>query len=171
MKKDRLYDIVEGFIIVFFVVWAAWMLSGCMTPKKAVDYLKKKELLADTCAANYPVIVDTLYKEGDLIIETNFLPGDTLVFFDTINQWRIDTIRKACPPSKVSTIWRVDTFMLTKLDSAKLAALREKYEASIKDSAKWKSKAKARGKWQWGLGGLSVLLFVLIGFILGKKIK
>lgn len=31
-------------------------IAGCMTPQKAVRYLKEKKLLDDTCAANYPCI-------------------------------------------------------------------------------------------------------------------
>jgi hypothetical protein len=162
---------MKAAILLIIAAYIAVMLSACMTPKKAVDYLKKKDLLADTCAANYPVKADTIYKPGELIIETEYLPGDTLYFFDTVSQWRIDTIKKVCPPSQVSTIWRVDTLAVTVVDSALVATLRGKYNASVKDATEWEAKAKRRGKMQWAFIGLSALLFVLVGFILGKKLK
>ena len=43
-------------IILLGLIVAATYLTGCLTPKKAVDYLKKKDLLNDTCNANFPVL-------------------------------------------------------------------------------------------------------------------
>lgn len=158
-------DIIIGTVLLLMAAVA------CMTPKKATDYLKKKGALNDTCAANYPVKADTIFKEGELIVETTFLPSDTLVFFDTVNHWRIDTIRKVCKPSTVTTIYRTDTFTLSKEDSAAISALRGKYNAAVNDAAKWKVKAKARGKLSWAMIGVITLLLVLLGFIIGKKLK
>jgi len=157
-------------ILLIIAAYIAVMLSACMSPKRATDYLKEKNLLADTCAANYPVIADTIIKAGELVIETTYLPGDTFYFYDTLTNLHIDTIRKVCPPSQVSTIWRVDTLAVTVVDSAALAAMRSKYNISVANLAEWQAKAKKRGKMQWAFIGLSALLLVLVGFILGKKI-
>jgi len=158
-------------ILIILAAYIAVMFAACMSPKKATDYLKEKNLLADTCASNYPAIADTIYKPGELTIETTYLPGDTFYFYDTLTDLRIDTIRKVCPPSQVSTYWRVDTFTNTKVDSAALASLRGKYNTSVKDATEWKAKAKKRGKMQWAFIGISALLVLLVGFILGKKLK
>jgi len=161
---------IKAVILLIIAAYIAVMFAACMTPKKATDYLKEKNLLADTCAANYPVISDTIYKPGELTIETTYLPGDTFYFYDTLTNLRIDTIKKVCPPSQVSTIWRVDTFMQTVVDSAALAAMRSKCNISVANLAEWQAKAKKRGKMQWVFIGISALLVLLVGFILGKKI-
>jgi hypothetical protein len=45
----------EMLLIILFSLALVMIFFGCMTPQKAVNYLKKKELLADTCAANFSV--------------------------------------------------------------------------------------------------------------------
>ncbi|HET8686548.1 MAG TPA: hypothetical protein VFM18_07765, partial [Methanosarcina sp.] len=75
--KDKKYTLegVFAFILWVAAVWAATLfLMGCMTPKKAVDYLKKKELLADTCAANFPV-----RERTDTLIEVRYREDSTLI--------------------------------------------------------------------------------------------
>lgn len=46
---------IKFWVILLGITLAIILLNSCMTPKKAVDYLKKKDLLDDTCSANFPV--------------------------------------------------------------------------------------------------------------------
>ena len=71
--------------LIFLIVVVIFSITSCMTPSKAVNYLKKKELLADTCAANFPVkdsitkvtvdttIFDTLYLDGQIVVDSIYL--------------------------------------------------------------------------------------------------
>lgn len=54
-----------------------------MTPKKAVNYLKKKNLLADTCAANFPV-KDSIVTRDTTSFDTAYLdtPSEGFVDFE-----------------------------------------------------------------------------------------
>mgnify|MGYP007125648050 CR=1 FL=1 len=164
--------------LILLLIWLAWvifMVAGCMTPQKATGYLKEKGLLADTCAANYPVLPDTVYKEGEIIVETTFLPGDTLYNYDTVTQVEYVTVTA---PTKVITRHKVDSVILTKVDSAKVAALQRsvdllkvQVQQTEADLFKAEDKAKDRGKASlYSILGNGLLLLVL-GFILAKKRK
>ena len=71
--------------LIFLVIVVIFSITSCMTPSKAVNYLKKKELLADTCAANFPIkdsitkvtvdttIFDTLYLDGQIVVDSIYL--------------------------------------------------------------------------------------------------
>jgi predicted RND superfamily exporter protein len=58
--KEPPVSAIKFWVVLFgMIVACIFLLSGCMTPKKAVDYLKQKDLLDDTCSANFPVISTT----------------------------------------------------------------------------------------------------------------
>ena len=171
-KNDYRPELIAAILVLAFI--AMWFTS-CMTPQKATSYLKEKGLLADTCAANYPVIPDTVYKEGELVIETTFLPGDTIYNYDTVTQTEFVHVT---PPVKVITKTRIDSVVVSKIDSAKVAAANRKIsllEKQIKDTEaelyKAEDKAKDRGKTSlYSIVGNGLLL-LLLGFILAKKRK
>lgn len=76
-------------------IWAAVLISvlllfaSCMTPEKAVQYLKHKKLLDDACAANYPCVttdsVRTIVESNDSAFQDviGHLQGD---LFDALRQ-------------------------------------------------------------------------------------
>ena len=158
--------------LILLLIWLAWvifMVAGCMTPQKATSYLKEKGMLDDTCAANFPVIPDTVYKEGELMIETTYLPGDTIYNYDTVY---------VTGPTKVITRHKVDTLVRTVVDSAAVSAakgtiqaLEQELRKASNELAKVTDKAKDRGKTSlYSILGNGLLL-LLIGFILAKKRK
>ena len=162
--KDKQYTI-EGVLIAILWVAVFWLVTllfeGCMTPQKAVSYLKKKELLADTCAANYPVKerVDTLveiqYKEDSTLIKEllaiNKQLQDKLAYLDglppkidsaTCQQLRLMYTRDVkafllkIDQLKVAAANQRDSFrtiIKTKIDVAQLTALQEQYNALQKE--------------------------------------
>ena len=76
MTEDRKYQ-MQGWVIMLIgvaVIVAVTLLASCMTPKTAVDYLKKKDLLADTCAANFPI-----KEETDTVYEIQYRTDSALV--------------------------------------------------------------------------------------------
>lgn len=171
-KNDYRPELIAAILVLAFIVM--WFTS-CMTPQKATGYLKEKGLLADTCAANYPVLPDTIYKEGEVIVETTFLPGDTIYNYDTLTQVEYVTVTA---PTKVITRHKVDSVILTKVDSAKVAALQRsidllkvQVQQTESDLFKAEDKAKDRGKTSlYSIVGNGLLL-LLLGFILAKKKK
>jgi hypothetical protein len=76
---------VKFWLILFTITAIAAIFSGCMTAGKATDYLKKKDLLDDVCASNYPVkdsvttvtvdsvVFDTLYLDGQIVVDSIYL--------------------------------------------------------------------------------------------------
>lgn len=91
------------------ILLSVFLLSGCLTSKKATDYLKKKDKLDDVCAENYPAketfikgdtitVVDTTYSTDtldiyevvrDTVHHTKFLPGKTITKTKTVT----DTVK------------------------------------------------------------------------------
>jgi len=176
-KKIKQYAIAEALFALITVAWAMFLLSlllsGCMTPNKAVGYLKKKHLLADTCAANYPVLADTVYKDGEVVVDVVYLPGDTVRAVDTVAKVERVTVTS---PTRVITRHKVDTLLLVKVDSAKVAAgmaeIRRIQAAKIEsdtNTAKWKEKAANRLKWAWMATLAAAVLLVVIGWMLKKS--
>jgi len=154
-------------IMVIFICWAA---CGCMTPKKAVDYLKKKDLLDDTCAANFPV-------------QEKFIKGDSVILVDTLWGMEYDTVIRVAKdtvyiirtqPGKTITKTIRITDTVIKRDIAKESALsdeRDKYihELSISkalvtvlnseiNEMKEANRGKVRIPWWW-LVILAVVVF------------
>ncbi len=56
MTHKQAFRILFIWLAVLMAIIALLFASGCMTPQKAVSYLKEKKLLDDTCAANYPCV-------------------------------------------------------------------------------------------------------------------
>jgi len=110
-------------------------LAGCMTSEKAVSFLKKKDLLDDTCAANFPV--QEKFIKGDSVVTTDTLWGidiqmDTLVTKDTVY------ITKTLPPKTITrTIRTTDTVL--KRDIAQENVLQDAVKKSRDEASKEKS--------------------------------
>lgn len=75
MRKDYRPELIAAILVLAFI--AMWFTS-CMTPQKATSYLKEKGLLADTCAANYPVKPSETLKPGTITIDSS-ITIDTLM--------------------------------------------------------------------------------------------
>lgn len=56
MTHRQAFRILFVWLAVLMALIAVLFGTGCMTPQKAVSYLKEKKLLDDTCAANYPCV-------------------------------------------------------------------------------------------------------------------
>ena len=142
------------------IIVLAFLLSGCINTKKATDYLKDKGQLAAICADEYPVRDSVIYQPGDTIINTEILPGDTLVYHDTIwrNQYsyRIDTIRKACPAKEVITKVVHDTVRVYQRDTAKESALQNELKECIEEARKKERKGSI---WMWVAIAVAVVGF------------
>lgn len=82
MRKDYRPELIAAILVLAFI--AMWFTS-CMTPQKATSYLKEKGLLADTCAANYPVNPSETLKPGTITIDSS-ITIDTL-----LNDHRLDS--------------------------------------------------------------------------------
>lgn len=109
---------------------------------------------------------------GELVIETQWLPGDTLYFYDTITKWQV------CPPHRVVYYRIIDTLRITNIDSAAVTAAghRERaLRAKIKEADAREAKLierlnKAREMAVYSLLA-NVLLLLLAGIIIGKRWK
>ncbi|MBO9151937.1 hypothetical protein ACFOTA_06950 [Chitinophaga sp. GCM10012297] len=94
---------------------------SCMTQKK----------WAEGCAERFPVKASTVYVQGATRYDTTYLPGDTLVFSDTVTV-DCDTVKgvitkyinqvRPCPPVQIRTVSQVDTVVTTVENRAALAA-------------------------------------------------
>lgn len=150
MRKNIDINIILFFTLVMLLIG----LFSCMTPKKAVDYLKKKNLLADTCSENYPV-KDSLIK-GDTITTTDTLWGidvttDTLIKNDTVYITKV-LPGKVIIKTKVvyDTIIRRDIAQETVLKEQRNKLAQEKADMTI-ERDRWKEdyrklKARVKGK-------------------------
>jgi hypothetical protein len=84
-RHDSKLTITHFWATILAVIFTCIFLFSCMTPNKATNYLKKKDLLDDTCAANFPVkdsimvvTVDsvhfeTLYLDGQVVVDSIYL--------------------------------------------------------------------------------------------------
>lgn len=151
--KKTLFIAALGLAFIMLLIG----LAGCMTPEKATSFLKKKDLLDDTCAANFPV-------------QEKFIKGDTIETTDTLwgIDYQTDTIRandtvyiKRVEPGKTitRTIRVVDT--VVKRDIAYENVLQDKnrdlttvnnkqtqkIETLTESVEEWKAKAKKRMLW------------------------
>lgn len=136
---------------------------SCMTQKK----------WAEGCAERFPVKESTVYVQGATRYDTTFLPGDTLVFSDTVTV-DCDTVKgivtkyvyqeRPCPPTQILTITRVDTVAITKVDSAAvwLANNEAKEQRERADRV-----TGGRDTWRW----IAIVFGLLIGAAIFSKIK
>ena len=105
------------------MILLAGALTSCMTEKN----------LAQKCADRFPNTPTVEYVQGSTVYDTAYIPGDTLVFTDTIRM-ECDSARqvitvpiyqqKACPPVQVRTVSRVDTVVKTVENRAAVEAER-----------------------------------------------
>lgn len=98
MKRIPKGQMIARLIIV--LVSVALFFSSCMTPQKAVSYLKKKNLLSDTCAANFPV-KDSIVVRDSVSFDTLYL--ETLPE-DVIDFSKEDSVVKQQVRTQVKTI-------------------------------------------------------------------
>ncbi len=136
---------------------------SCMTQKK----------WAQGCAERFPVKESTVYVQGDTRYDTTYLPGDTLVFSDTVTV-DCDTVKgivtkyvyqeRPCPPARVITRDRVDTVVIAKVDSAAVwlanKEAREQQERADRVTG-------GRDIWRW----ISIGCILLIAGAVFSKIK
>ena len=171
MKKlnDFLFYLLMALIAVI-------VFNGCMTSEKAVAFLKKKDLLDDTCSANFPV--QEKFIKGDSVVTTDTLWGvdyqtDTLVTKDTVY------ITKTLPSKVITkTISRIDT--VVKRDVAYENVLQDevrksRQEASTEKSDKEKVQAELKAlkdKWRGKIGIPWWILVLVAGLVyVGSKFK
>ncbi len=176
----RLITKAGPWLIIFLAALLAGMMCGCKTPQKAIDYLKKKDALADACAAAYPVKDSTVYLPGDTITKERFIKGDSILVSDTvtIKGETVYVSKKAkCPDQLVRDRFVHDTTVVWKENTARIAALTKTHAAEIAavtkqladktiESDKWKRKAHMW--WIFMIIG-SVLTFG--GILLFKSLK
>jgi translation initiation factor 2B subunit (eIF-2B alpha/beta/delta family) len=81
---------------LFILIAVTLSAFACMTPNKAVSYLKKKNLLADTCAANFPV-KDSIEVRESFSSDTVFVHDEDFI---DIGKETNDSIH-VCKPRKV----------------------------------------------------------------------
>jgi hypothetical protein len=166
------FDKANWVLFVAFVLLLSVGFCCCITPKKAVSYLKQKDLLDDTCAANYPVKADTVYREGEVIVVTEERI-DTVQVTDTLVEGF--PVMHEIYRTRIVNRFKTDTVRIVKVDSAAVSAIRrelQKANATAKqhaeDAAKWKTKAQTRSKWQWGSIAVNAILLLLIGYMAAK---
>lgn len=164
---DTLQLIVICTIVFIFALWITAWLTGCKSPEKAIDYLKKKDALAGACVDNYPNKDSIAYVKGDTVREVNILPGDTLRYTDTIysevyghTEYRY--ITKACPPSKIINNYIHDTVKTYTENTAKIYELNK--ELNEVTASRDKYKEKAGNWWKWLLIGIGTGVAGLIFF-------
>jgi hypothetical protein len=129
---------------------------------------------AKACADSFPArdtIIETVthYETDTLLVS-----GDTLVFVDTVvvpGGVRIDTIVKRCPPSQVITKTVIKEKQIIRIDSAAVAAVHKDLEFTKSELLKYVDKTKRRGKnLLYSILG-NILLILIIGWLIGKKVK
>lgn len=162
---------VSIIIMIFFVLCFG---IGCMTPQKAVNYLKDKDLLDDTCAANFPV--QEKFIKGDSVVTTDTLLGidyqtDTLVTKDTVYIKRVEpgktitrTIRTTDTVVKRDAAYenvQNDKIKSLETELAKEKTLKEKYQNDY-NALKEKWSGKIGIPWWW---------FLVLGALIGLSAR
>lgn len=139
------------------------LFCSCMSEKK----------IAKICSEKYPVTASTVIVQGESRMDTTYIPGDTLVFSDTV-RIDCDTVKgvitktvykeKACPPVKVIHDLRVDTFKVTQMDRAK----EDQYRIEARDQTSRADRLlKGRDTWRW----IAIVCLLMIGTAVFSKIK
>ncbi len=125
MKNKDFFALV---IIILTAVGLAVLMAGCKTPEKAINYLKKKDKLAEVCAKEYPIKETVIFKAGDTVIQTKEVAGPTITVLDTVIIGG-KTVYKdrlvQCPPVKQTTRLVHDTTFVIQESSAKLKVLND----------------------------------------------
>jgi hypothetical protein len=161
--------------IAFVLFWLliGMMLSNLTSCTTAKKFMRSPEF-AKACADSFPArdtVIETVYKyETDTLI----LPADTIIHFDTITVpggYRIDTIKRVCPPPKVVREWLTKEIKVVRIDSAQVKALTDDLNFTKSELDKWAGKAKRRGKsFMWSLIA-NALLIMGMGYLIGKKFR
>lgn len=161
--------------IVWIVILSILAVSffSCLTPQKAVGYLKKKHLLADTCAANFPV-KDSLITRDSISYDT-LIVGEPFYIFDTVEVGGVPIIiKEKCPPSQIitrtvykdTTVWKKDMAQITALEGV-VKKLQSQVDKKTGENTVMKEKVKGKNKiilW------LVIALIVLMIWILRKPV-
>lgn len=138
-------------------------LCGCMSEKKATDYLKKKDKLDDVCAAEFPVKETFIKGKDSISFDTMFL--ETLVA-DTVKTKDTIYITKALPQKVVTiTKMRVDTFKKRDFsqENVLMDKIREYQNNEFKQGQKIDSLEKQVEYWNGKAVKRFWLIFLLIG--------
>ena len=136
---------IGGLLLV--LILAVCLCTGCMSERKATNYLKDKGRLAEVCAAEYPVKESVEFKPGDTVTQVIETPGEVVIIYDTVYNEKqivkIDTFKARCPATK-STYYSIhDTVYITKENTAKLAALASDYKIKVEESLRYKASYEA----------------------------
>lgn len=145
------------------LICAAISASSCMTQKK----------WAQGCAERFPVKESTVYVHGETRYDTAYLPGDTLVFSDTVTV-DCDTVKgvitkyvykeRLCPPPAIVTKHQLDTLIITKVDSAavRVAQIEAQEQRQRADRV-----TGGRDTWRW----IAIACLLMIGAAIFSKLK
>lgn len=94
--------------IILMIILGLFVWTSCMTPSKATNYLKDKNLLAGVCAAEFPVH-DSVIVHDSIHFDTLYEPGPQVMARDTIIvAGQPIPFYNECPPAKVirKTVWK-----------------------------------------------------------------
>jgi hypothetical protein len=144
----KLTDLI---IALAWLLFAAVLLTSC----KAVQKYKASPAFARDCADRYPVKSDTVLRPGtvrlDTITHTVTIDCDTvrLTTVQTIaGPVQVRTVTKACPPCVQGL--RVDTLIVTKENTARVAALQADVAALTAERGNLRAQRnKARKQRNW----------------------
>lgn len=158
---------------VLFMMFAIMILSSILGCQSAKQFMRSNDF-AKACADSFPAIDTIIDIHVTAKTDTVLVAGDTIIILDSVTLpggVRIDTIRKACPPSKLITNTIVTERQIIRVDSAKVVSVQKELLFTKSELQKFVDKTKKRSKVMWlSLLG-NILLLVLIGFVLGKKLK
>ena len=151
--------------IAAFSLIVIWVFSCCSPQRKiekAVETLKKYDVLDDTCAANFPVRESIVIKDTVLY---DTVTGEAVIIIDTIpcTDGKPVITEKKCPPHQVitKTEWKERT--VWKENTARVSALQgqnKAYENRVSTLTAERDLAKqGRSKWR-------LRFFILLGIVL-----
>jgi hypothetical protein len=144
-------------------------LSGC----KAVEKYKHSDQFAADCADKFPVKTDTTFIEGlpvhDTLVTYNY--GVDTVTVIKEGQEIIRYVNRDRIINKTITIRKTDTVRQYIENTARIAAYQAEIDVSNKIIAKYKAKAKKRGKQALIAFSLLSAILVYSGLKLWGKVK
>lgn len=151
---------------IFFILMALLLLAGCMTARKAEDYLKSKNKLAEVCATNFPVH-DSTYTKDSIAFDTITKAGEPVFLRDSfyiVGDTIVKTVYKQCPAQQTITKTVMHDSIIIRENTARVAALQQQLtDEKIKNgiiSAQLNDTKAGRSKWRmwclitWSLCGL-----------------
>lgn len=157
-------DLLIGIVAAFLIIILAFLFSGCMTARKAVDYMDNHALMAAKyCNSRFPI--NTILK-----------PGRTLTQIDTVVQSGqsiscpvlagLDSlIYVKCPPNRVITIQKIRVDTLPIVDTRQISSLQDQILALTQSNGKLLSNNQniKKGRTTWRYIGILGIIIILTG--------